>query len=164
VDTPGQLEVFAFRKAGSIMIDSLSKNFKTVVLFLLESYSLLKPSTLIPLSVLSLATSLSHKKPQITVITKSDLLSKEESMLLTKLLENPLDTLTILKEREFFAISETPSDGIMAIIETAIRNTLEEAVLVSAIIGQGIDELYASIQRILAGGEDFYTEEPSEAL
>jgi GTPase SAR1 family protein len=164
VDTPGQLEVFAFRKAGPIMIDSLSRSFRTAVLFLLEAYTLLKPSTLIPLSMLSLATSLSHRKPQITVITKSDLLTKEESTQVLKLLENPLDFLATLRGHEYFMVSETLSDEVLMIIESAIRNALENAILTSAIIGQGIDELYASLQRILAGGEDFYTEEPSEVL
>jgi GTPase SAR1 family protein len=164
VDTPGQLEVFAFRKAGPIMIDALARGFKTAVLFLLEAYMLLKPSTLIPLSILSLATALSHRKPQITIITKSDLLSKEETAHILRLLENPSDFLTTLKGYEYFIVSNTPSDEILTIVENAIRNTLENAVLISALIGQGIDELYAGLQRILAGGEDFYTEEPSEIL
>jgi len=114
--------------------------------------------------VLSLATSLSHRKPQITVITKSDLLTKEESTQVLKLLENPLDFLATLRGHEYFMVSETLSDEVLMIIESAIRNALENAILTSAIIGQGIDELYASLQRILAGGEDFYTEEPSEVL
>ncbi|ABM79998.1 hypothetical protein [Hyperthermus butylicus] len=42
-------------------------------------------------------------------------------------------------------------------MEAAIR-------FVSSVSGYGLDDLYATIQQVLAGGEDFYTEEPSPRL
>jgi hypothetical protein len=164
VDTPGQLEIFAFRRVGSLMIDALTRNFKSLVLFLLESHAVLKPSTMIPLSILSLATSFSHRKPQLTVITKIDLLSNEESEMLQKLVENPLDVLMSLKGYEYFMIGESLTEEVLSIIEAAVKRALEDAILTSAITNQGIDMLYAAMQRIFAGGEDFYTEEPNEIL
>ncbi|MEL9939831.1 MAG: ATP/GTP-binding protein [Ignisphaera sp.] len=164
VDTPGQLEVFAFRKAGSIIIDSLSRGSKSVALFLIESQMVLKPTTLLPLFILSLATALSHRKPQILVITKSDILSKEEYIQITKMIENPSDFIISLKSPELNIISEFPFEDIYSFIERVVKSNLENAVMVSAVTGDGLDNLYAGIQRILAGGEDFYTEEPSEIL
>jgi len=37
-------------------------------------------------------------------------------------------------------------------------------VYTSAVTGEGMDELYGAIQRVVAGGEDFYTEEYSQVL
>lgn len=39
-----------------------------------------------------------------------------------------------------------------------------ESIPVSNVNGQGFDDLYASIQRIVAGGEDYLTEEPNPVL
>jgi len=44
------------------------------------------------------------------------------------------------------------------------RLTAYELIPVSSITREGFDNLYAIIQRIVAGGEDYYTEEPSPIL
>ncbi|MDK6027857.1 ATP/GTP-binding protein [Ignisphaera sp. 4213-co] len=164
VDTPGQLEVFAFRKAGPIIIDSLTRGYKSVVLFLVESQMVLKPATLIPLTILSLATAFSHRKPQLSVITKIDLLSKEEYTQIAKIIENPSDFIITLRSSEQIILSEFSFENSYTFVEKIVENYLENAVMVSALTGDGIDELYAEVQRVFAGGEDFYTEEPSEIL
>ncbi len=163
VDTPGQMELFAFRSAGPVVMNSLALNDKTVALFLIESTILVKPSTFLSLIMLALAASISHKLPQIITITKTDLLPKEKYEDLMRWIEDPLEIFKDMRKED--AIFVTQYGDILAAFEDIIaRFNIGGFTLVSSLTGQGLDELYALVQRILIGGEDFYTEEPSEVL
>lgn len=161
VDTPGQLEVFTFRAAGPFVAQELSRGYKSVTLFLLESSMAIKPSLLAPLLVLSLASSLAIKVPQIITFTKSDLLTKEEFEKLQRWIEDPELMLSDLVKD---GALQTYYGDFTHALERALRGAFRDFVVTSAITGQGLDEVYAALQRALSGGEDFYTEEPSSWL
>jgi len=162
VDTPGQLEIFLFRSSGPFIISSLTEGHKNVVLFLVEASLVSQPGMFLSLMVLALSAILSHRRPQVLVISKSDLLSNEKIEEIKMWLEDPyLITQSLGNELKPLNISQY---DLSQIIEYSMSIGLRDAVFVSSITGSGLDDLYAIIQRILAGGEDFYTEEPSQIL
>jgi len=163
VDTPGQMELFAFRSAGPTIMSSLALNDKSVVLFLVESTILVKPSTFLSLIMLALAASIAHKLPQIITITKTDLLPRERYEDIIRWIEDPMEIFKDIKSEDAVFVTQY-SDVIAAFEDIIARFNIGGFVATSSITGQGLDELYALVQRVLIGGEDFYTEEPSEIL
>ncbi len=161
VDTPGQLEIFAFRIAGKVIVDRLSKGFKRVSVFLIDSYIATRPAPLLSMLFLSLSTFLYLQVPQINVLSKADVLSDQDAERIRRWLELPSDfAYELSKELPGFMLT---LDHV-SLIEGFLSSLTTELIAVSSVTEQGIDSLYAYIQRVVAGGEDYLTEEPSEAL
>ncbi|MCD6488708.1 MAG: ATP/GTP-binding protein [Desulfurococcales archaeon] len=160
IDTPGQLEVFAFRESGPLILNTLTSDGKTVVLFLIDAVFSMRASGF--LSALLLASSINVRlgKSQVNVLTKIDLIEKERVEKLIEYMENYDELITdLLSERQVRILWST--SDLEAILP---RLTAYELIPVSSITREGFDNLYAIIQRIVAGGEDYYTEEPSPIL
>ncbi|MEM4660998.1 MAG: ATP/GTP-binding protein, partial [Thermosphaera sp.] len=100
------------------------------------------------------------KYPQINVFTKTDLLSESEFSSLLSMLEDP-DELASKVVGDAETLLMWSSEEVYAVAEK-LHNF--ESIPVSNVNGQGFDDLYASIQRIVAGGEDYLTEEPNPVL
>ena len=161
VDTPGQMEIFAFRASGPTIIASLASSSKSVTIFLIDSYLATRPGPLLSMFFLALSTALYHRIPQLTVLSKADILPSETIDRIRNWIENPELFVQELKHdiKALYSYID-----VEYLIESFIRPLLSELIPVSAITNAGLDELYAAIQRILAGGEDYLTEEPSEKL
>lgn len=72
VDTPGQIELFAFRESGPFIAKQLSGDSKTN-LFLIDSMVASSPTNFLSLSLLSTAVQLRMELPQLQVLSKTDL-------------------------------------------------------------------------------------------
>lgn len=160
IDTPGQLEVFAYRKSGYIILQGIIGDNKAISVFLIDSYFASQPSSLASMLLLALSTSIRLKLPQLITISKSDLLAREHMNRIMQWLEDPGFMVSdMLRERDVAIpeelVYEIPRIGISA---------AGDVLFISSITWEGMDELYASVQRILAGGEDYLTEEPSGRL
>ncbi|MEM0505930.1 MAG: ATP/GTP-binding protein [Thermosphaera sp.] len=160
IDTPGQLEIFAFRDSGPIVLRTLIGESKAAALFLIDGLYALKPSNLFSAMLLSASTFFRIKYPQINVFTKTDLLSESEFSSLLSMLEDP-DELASKVVGDAETLLMWSSEEVYAVAEK-LHNF--ESIPVSNVNGQGFDNLYASIQRIVAGGEDYLTEEPNPVL
>jgi len=158
VDTPGQLELFSFRGAGRIIMDALSGKDKVVTLFLLDGSIIGNIPSFISMVLLAASVAAYHGFPQVTVINKADLLDGDSANRIAEWIEEP-STLQaeLLRSRLWLNLP-------MDVIESIIRSVFPEPLMVSAKEYSGLDRLYAALQRYLAGGEDFLTEEPSEIL
>ncbi|MDT7888784.1 MAG: ATP/GTP-binding protein [Desulfurococcales archaeon] len=159
VDTPGQMEIFAFRPAGPLIIERLSEGSNSLVLFLVDMFMASRASSLASLLFLFLSTWLRLRRPQILVLTKADLYPKEVVSNILSWIEDPH---SLLENARREGISSHEEEIILGLSETAMHHI--EAVPVSSITWFGLDDLYAMIQRIFAGGEDYYTEEGSPRL
>ncbi len=159
IDTPGQMEIFAFREAGPITLNILLENMKSVSLFLVDVSFVLKPSNYLSALLLASSTHFRIKLPQILVLNKIDLVGEQLLEEFDRYLSDPYILAEEITGRE--TIFPWSTDEIATIIE---KLNVFDTVEVSSKNMQGFDQLYASIQRVLAGGEDFYTEEPSPRL
>ncbi len=164
IDTPGQMELFAFRDTGPYVVRELVSGSKAVVVFIFDAVFASNPKSLASSLFLAMSTRLRLGLPQVIAISKADLLQPEQMEEINEVLNNP--------ERLYSALVSAGLDPGLA--DAAARSL--EALLpsdsiapsatrfVSAVSGYGLDDLYAVIQQVLAGGEDFYTEEPSPRL
>lgn len=160
IDTPGQLELFAFREAGPLIIKSLISDQKAASLFLIDSILAEDPSSLLSSLLLASSINLRIKLSQINVLNKVDLIEDSDVERIVGYMENTDDFIESLCSRGEAAVLWDRAD-LEALIP---RLTVYELIPVSATNWIGIDELYAAIQRVIAGGEDYLTEEPSPIL
>ncbi len=159
IDTPGQMEIFAFRESGPLTLNTIISDMKTVALFLIDAGFVLKPSNYLSALLLASSTHFRLKLPQILVLNKVDMLDEK---ILEKLDEYRADPYVLAEKIvEEGLITPWSLEEISLIVE---KLSVFDLVPVSSTKMYGLDELYASVQRILAGGEDYYTEEPSPRL
>ena len=85
IDTPGQLEVFAFRDVGLKFINLLQKKLITQGVFLIDGEMFNDVISLVVAKVLSLAVELKLTIPLISIITKGDLIDNK----VLELMEDP---------------------------------------------------------------------------
>lgn len=162
IDTPGQLELFAFRSSGPLVLSSIIGDNKAVSLYLIDSFFAMQPASFVSALLLSASVMLRFGKPQINVLSKADLLTQSEIERVIKWFEDPLELISTIEKEPVSPVIKDFTGRLAEIInETQL---IIEPVPVSSKLNIGLDTLYAEVQRILAGGEDFLTEEPSAKL
>ncbi|NHI93688.1 MAG: GTPase [Candidatus Lokiarchaeota archaeon] len=153
IDTPGQLELFAFRSASNIIIDSLDNERKNSILLFLNDPSLVKTvGGFISSQLLALNVYYRSLIPIINVLSKSDLLSETE-----------IEKITSWSDDEMYIEECINIETIGSFREISLRlqqsinemGVLPSIIPISALNDVGLHQLYAEISRILTGGEDF---------
>ncbi|MCS7366938.1 MAG: ATP/GTP-binding protein [archaeon YNP-WB-062] len=144
IDTPGQMELFAFRRVGPQVISKISEE-NMIILFLIDAMFTQKPSDFA--SALLLATSVQYRflKPQINIISKADLLSQNLKEKIEEWIEDP-ETLKM----EIISSEDTLQSEIsQRIVDVISEEMFAEIVFTSSITGEGGDALLGRIERIL---------------
>lgn len=160
LDTPGQMEVFAFRETGPIIIDTLIGEHKAASLFLIDVVYASRPSNYFSALLLSASTQVRIGLPQINVLTKIDMVPENIVYEILSYHDDPTILATKVANDKKASVMWSESE-ILEILEKLVSS---EIIPVSSTKLLGYNNLYAAIQRVVAGGEDFYTEEPSEKL
>jgi len=154
VDTPGQVELFAFREASKAIVDALGGD-RALLAFLFDPALARTPSGYVALLLLSATIEFRFRLPQVNVLAKADVLSPEQLGEVVAWSEEP--------GQLYDAVQSTPptpdvqlSTELFRAIDTmgpvaGLRPT-------SAKERTGLEEFYRECQRIFAGGEDL---EPS---
>ncbi len=171
IDLPGQLEVVAFRRLGPQIIRELTRGYKSAMLFLIDSRLASTPSSAFSLLLLSLSTLYRMQLPQILVINKIDLLLGERKEVEESTISRLVNELYLLKMLdEDYSCYEIPPvtplvdyEAIVKLCES-LKQVYSDVIPISAKDEVNIDLLYGAIQKIVAGGEDYLTEEPSGKL
>jgi len=160
VDTPGQMELFAFREAGRAIISKLCSE-RTAVVYLVDASFLKKPSSLASSLLLSASVHFSLLRPQICILSKSDLLTKRDRELVVRWFDN-IEYICEAMSREENVMLGDFSRSVMQVLTEL--ESLTKIIPVSSITGEGVDELFAELQRIFAGGgEEFVDVGPFRA-
>ncbi|AOL17592.1 GTPase [Sulfolobus sp. A20] len=155
VDTPGQIELFAYRDTGRIVSQLITGNNKSLGLFLFDSYLAKEARSFISLLLLSSSIKFRLNIPIINVLSKADLLKDDELNKILSWSENAENLIDELGKIDEYSIE---------LVNLLLENLSSPIIPVSSEEGKGYDELYASIQRVVAGGEDYLTEEPNPRL
>ncbi len=163
IDTPGQMELFAFRESGPQVLRMILGDSKAVTIFLIDAVFASKPSSLASSLLLAFSTQLRLKLPQVIVISKADLLDDDTMREIEEMLSDPAKLYDMLSSS---GVEPSFADAVSKAIETLLPPESAPSLtrFVSAISGYGLDDLYAVVQQVLAGGEDFLTEEPNPRL
>ncbi len=154
VDCPGQMELFAYRNSGPLMVSGLRGTESSLALYLLDANIARTPTGYLSSLLLGISINIRFGLPQLNVLSKQDILLKDELEEILSWSEDPY----ILK-----AALETSAEGLTREYSKSVMIMLNEmggateVIPVSARHMLGIDMLYGHMQRIFAGGEDYLT-------
>ncbi|NVM55993.1 MAG: ATP/GTP-binding protein [Candidatus Helarchaeota archaeon] len=151
VDTPGQMELFAFRTTGLYILASLGGH-NSVMNYLVDPTLAKRPTGFVTALYLGLSIQTRFFVPQQYILSKIDQLSQEETEEIIEWssdfdkLENAMNLETKGERREL---------NTQLILALKTLNISGELLPISSIENIGIADLYRLISQIALGGEDF---------
>jgi len=149
VDTPGQMELFAFRASGPYIASELTREPKAIV-YLFDAVFSTNPLNYVSNMFLSAAVHTRFLLPQVHVLSKCDLLPEEEVNNILDWSENVADLEMAIDER----LDDTKRLLSRNLMEALHQLELNFAMIpVSSKTNEGLIELNASLERIFKGGE-----------
>jgi len=151
VDTPGQMELFAFRASGPYIASELTKEPKALV-YLFDSVFSADPLNYVSNLFLSAALYNRFFIPQAYVLSKCDLLPPEELNRVVDWSANPNALEMSIEERLKGTKRLLSRDMMHVIYRLGLKFLLTP---VSAKTNEGFINLNAILERIFAGGEKF---------
>jgi hypothetical protein len=151
VDTSGQMELFAFRASGPYIASELTKEPKVIV-YLFDAVFSVNPLNYVSNLFLSTAVYNRFFLPQVHLLSKCDLLPKEEVDKTVDWSANP-KALEDSIEQKLEGTKRLLSRNVMrAIHQLGLKFLL---IPISAKTNEGIINFNTSLERILAGGEKY---------
>jgi len=150
VDTPGQMELFAFRASGPYIVNELTKEPKALV-YLCDAVFSVNPMNYVSNMFLSAAVYNRFFVPQVHLLSKCDLLPKKEVEKISdwsadpRALESAIETLE--GQKRLFS-----RNMMRAITQLGLKFML---IPVSAKTNEGMNNVNTLLERILAGGEKY---------
>ena len=146
IDTPGQIELFAYRKSGPYFIKNIS-NEANVNLFLFDATLVSDPSNFLSIALLASSIKLRLEIPQISILTKKDLITDSQDRIL-KWADDFSELLDDLNEGgEIYDLTSRMAETVIE------SNIIDELIPTSTVDNEGIVEVIASISRIIDRGE-----------
>ena len=160
VDTPGQIELFAFRESSKAIVDALSGERSTIA-FLFDPALAKTAGGFVSLLMLSATVEFRFRLPMLNLLTKTDLLTPEQLEEVLAWGEEPMRLADAVQTE-----APTPdvqlSTEMLRAIETMAP--LRSLLPTSSVDMTGLDGVYRSIQRVFSGGEDAVpSHDPPEA-
>jgi GPN-loop GTPase len=156
VDTPGQVELFAFRESSKAIVEALSGD-RSLIAFLFDPALSKSASGFAALLLLSATVEFRFRLPMLNVLSKSDVLTSAQVDEIVRWGEEPgalYDAVT--------SEMPTPDLALSAELVRALDtlSPLGGLVPTSSRARTGLEHFYRANQRVFAGGEDL---EPSHA-
>jgi len=149
IDTPGQIELFAYRTSGPFLIENLDAEEK-VNIFLYDGSLITTPVNFVSIALLATSIKLRLKISTINVITKTDLIVEK--------MKEILQWSTNLKSLEASISDE--ADGETYTLTTNILRSLnfggfaQGLIPISSVTGEGMINLESALSRIINLGEE----------
>ena len=149
IDTPGQIELFAFRASGPYLVSNLRSDNK-VTLFLFDGMLVSCPINYISIALLASSIKLRLKTAQVNVLTKRDLIIEKIQAILewsssSTSLESALNN---EKDTEYSLLSKD------LVRSMAKGGFMQSIIAVSSVTMSGMVNLSATLSRILSQGEE----------
>jgi len=151
IDTPGQMELFAFRASGPYIANELTKEPRAIV-YLFDAVFSSNPLNYVSNMFLSAAVYSRFFLPQVHILSKCDLLPPEEVNRIVDWSASP-KALEAAIEEELEGTKRILSRNVARLMfKIGLRFLL---IPVSAKTNEGFINLNAALERILAGGDKF---------
>jgi len=151
IDTPGQMELFAFRASGPYIVGELTKEPKALI-YLFDSVFSSNPLNYVSNLFLSAAVYNRFLIPQVHVLSKSDLLPPQEMNRIVDWSADPNALETAIEEKLSGTRRLLSRDMVRVIYKLGLRFLL---IPVSAKTNEGLINLNATLERVFASGEKF---------
>ena len=149
VDTPGQIELFAFRQSSEVIMEELGKEDSCLV-FLADPNLCKTPSGFVSSIMLAATVHFRFSVPFIIVLSKSDLLKDEEIETIGEWADSPDALYAALTDK----IDTRAVLGIELFKALESIGAYKKVVAASATEPSGLEDIYAMVQESFEGGED----------
>nr|KAJ3419622.1 hypothetical protein HK105_006726 [Polyrhizophydium stewartii] len=152
LDTPGQIEIFTWSASGAIITDTLSATYPTVVLYIIDTPRSTAPATFMSNMLYACSILYKTRLPFVLVFNKTDVVSHDFAK-------------EWLTDFESFQAALEEDTSYMGSLVSSMCLVLEEfyshlrVVGVSAVTGDGMDELFEAVQE---AAQEYMTEFKSE--
>jgi GTPase SAR1 family protein len=151
VDTPGQMELFAFRASGPFIASELTKQPKAIV-YLFDSLFSLNPLNYVSNLFLSAAVYNRFLTPQIHVLSKIDMLEQKDLDTIVDWSAKPPALERAIEEKLSGTRRLLSRDMMHAIYQLGLRFLLTP---ISAKTNVGMLNLNTALERIFTGGDQY---------
>lgn len=151
VDTPGQMELFAFRASGPYIAAELTKDPKAII-YLFDAVFSSNPLNYVSNMFLSAAVYNRFFLPQVYVLSKCDLLPPEDVDRIVNWSSNPRSLEVAIEERLDGTKRLLSRNMVRLMSRMGLRFLL---IPISARTNEGLINLNAALERIFAGGDKF---------
>lgn len=150
MDTPGQLELFVFREAGKYIIKFLNPQ-RSIITYLLDHALAKTASGFVSQLLLSISTNFRLNQPQVNILSKADMLTKQELEQIEQWAEDTDGLYNAVLDEEASVYREM-SEGILQLLQNFESRT--NLIPTGKEDFYGIEDLYTTIQLQFEGGED----------
>ncbi len=153
IDTPGQLELFAFREASAHIVEQLGSE-DALLAFIFDPILAKTPEGFASLLMLSSTVHFRFYLPFLNLLGKADLLTQEERDMILEWGSSDESLYNALRE----------SKGMRANMSLEVFKALEllgayrKLIPMSAYDGEGMEDVYSIAQQIFGAGEDLSPE------
>lgn len=158
VDTPGQLELFAFRQSSIDIVDALGRD-KSLAVYTADPMLYRTANGFVSGQMLSMLVQFRLQIPTINILTKADMLDEEHRDRLIGWFENPDELYGALLDEDRDSQSIAGMELFRALENTGVFGQMRA---VSAKGHEGLEEIYAATQLAFFGGEDPDVDEERE--
>ncbi len=153
VDTPGQMELFAFRASGPYIVEELTKEPKALI-YLFDAVFSINPLNYVSNMFLSAAVYNRFFQPQVHLLSKCDLIPAEQVKRIADWSADPR-ALEDAIDQELEGTKRLFGRNMMrAINQLGLKFLLMP---ISAKTNQGLTNVNSTLERILTGGEKYTT-------
>lgn len=150
-DSPGQIELFAFRDTGPIIVSSLGSENR-MLMYLVDATLARAPAGFVSTLLLSASVMVRFNLPQINTLSRADLLKEEE----LERMMTWLDDINQLMHDIQGSQNELQRELTCELYSTLQRLFAgSDVVPVSALNMENLDLLFSQISNVLTGGDGF---------
>ena len=149
VDTPGQIELFAYRSSGRFLVENIASDEKTSI-FLFDGALVTTPMNFVSIALLATSIRLRLNLPTINAITKTDIIGEKLKEILRW--STSLSTLENALSKE--ADGDTYSLATNILRGLNLSGFAQGLIPISSITGEGLVNLEGALSRILNLGEE----------
>jgi GTPase SAR1 family protein len=150
IDTPGQMELFAFRQSSTVIVDALGKEDSFLV-FLSDPALARTPNGFVSTLMLGAITHFRFAVPFLNVLSKSDTLTEQELDAVLEWGRSPDALYAALTEANIDARTVQSVELLKAMENVGMYR---EIVPASSETPSGMEDIYDGIQEAFEGGED----------
>lgn len=151
IDTPGQMEIFAYRVSGKYFIDLLDVDEKMLI-YVMDCVFIKDPRNLVSNILLAASVKMRFGLPMLVVLNKIDLMSKDEERLIIKLIKSSSRLHNELSKH----YSPDEVDFLVKVFRYLKKYIgLSGFISISAVTLENIDILVQALTRVLFGGDEY---------
>lgn len=150
IDTPGQLELFAFRESSGIVIDALGRE-KSMLAYLSDPTLYKTANGFVSAMTLASLVQFRVNVPMVNLLSKADTLAEDVSGRILDWYNNPDTLYGDLLDEDRNPESVMGMELFRAMEDTGVFGEMRR---VSSEKGEGLEEIYGAVQQQFHGGDD----------